>query len=156
MTFDKTTSPPCSAANASDVYMGYADAGVLVGVLNQLLEAERAGECVAKDSLADALDEAERGKISKIQRDEGHWCVMLATEIRRLGGKPTDQTGPFHARAMAIPGIDDRLRFLNRGQAWVVRKLDEILPRVRDARLHLALQDMRAGHVSNIELMARD
>lgn len=155
MTFDKTTSPPCSAANASDVYMGYADAGVLVGVLNQLLEAERAGACVAKDSLADALDEAERGKISKIQRDEGHWCVMLATEIRRLGGKPTDQTGPFHARAMAIPEIVDRLRFLNRGQAWVVRKLDEILPRVRDVRLHSALQDMRAGHVSNIELMAQ-
>jgi hypothetical protein len=57
---------------------------------------------------------------------------------------------------MAITGIDDRLRVLNRGQAWVVRKPDEILPRVRDARLHSVLQDMRAGHVSNIELMARD
>jgi len=57
---------------------------------------------------------------------------------------------------MAIPGIDVRLRFLNRGQAWVVRKLDEILPRVRDARLYSVLQDMRAGHVSNIELLARD
>jgi len=155
MTSDETVSPPCSAASASDVYMGYADAGVLVAVLNLLLEAERAGACVAMDSLADARDEAERGKVAKIQRDEGHWCVMLASEIRRLGGKPTDQTGPCHAKAMAIPGIDDRLRFLNRGQAWVVWKLDEILPRVRDARLHSALQDMRAGHVSNIELMAQ-
>ena len=156
MTSDETASPPCSAASASDVYMGYADAGVLVAVLNLLLEAERAGACVAMDSLADARDEAERGRIARIQRDEGHWCVMLASEIIRLGGGPTDQTGPFHAKAMAIPGIDDRLRFLNRGQAWVVRKLDEILPYVRDGRLHAVLQDMRVGHVSNIELMTQD
>ena len=81
---------------------------------------------------------------------------MLASMIRRFGGKPTYQTGLIHAKAMAIPGINDRFRFFNRGQAWVVRKIDEILPRVRGDRLHAALQDMRAGHVSNMELMAQD
>ena len=81
---------------------------------------------------------------------------MLATEIRRLGAEPSDTVGSFHAKAMAMPSLDERLRFLNRGQAWVVRRIEEILPRVRDARLHAALQDMRAGHVENIRMMSDD
>jgi hypothetical protein len=134
--------------------MGYADAPELIVSLNQLLEAERAGARVAEESLAEARDDAERRKIAQVHHDEGHWCVMVAAEIRRLGGTPSDQTGSFHVKAMEIAGIDTRLVFLNRGQAWVVRKLDEMLPRVRDARLHQGLTAMRDGHVGNIELMA--
>jgi hypothetical protein len=59
-----------------------------------------------------------------------------------------------YAKVMAIPEIAACLRFLNRGQAWVVRKINEMLPRVRDTRLHEALKAMRDGHVGNIELMA--
>lgn len=46
----------------------------------------------------------------------------------------------------------ERLAFLNRGQAWVVRKLEELLPRERDHILHAALNEMRASHVENIRL----
>lgn len=154
MTTDKPASSPCSASTAPDTYMGYADAPELVNFLNLLLEAERAGARVAEESLAAARDDAERGKIAQVHRDEGHWCVMLATEIRRLGGVPGQQIGSFHGKAMAIAEIDARLAFLNRGQAWVVRKLDEMLPRVGDAQLHDALKAMREGHVGNLALMA--
>lgn len=154
MTTDNPASPPCSASVAPDAYMGYAEVSELVAFLNQMLEAERAGARVAEESVAAARDDAERGKIVQVHRDEGHWCVMLATQIRRLGGTPSQQIGSFHAKAMAIDGVEARLAFLNRGQAWVVRKLDEMLPRVRDAELHDALKAMRAGHVDNLALMA--
>ncbi len=156
MTSDGNSSPPCSAAVAADAYMGFADTAELVSVLNTLLEAERAGARVAQESLVDARNPIERDRIGRVHRDEGHWCSMLATEIRRLGAEPSDTVGSFHAKAMAIPSLDERLRFLNRGQAWVVRRIEEILPRVRDARLHAALQDMRAGHVENIRMMSDD
>lgn len=134
--------------------MGYADAPELIDFLNQLLEAERAGARVAEESVAEARDDAERRNISQVHRDKGGWCVMLAAEIGRLGGTPSDQTGSFHVKAMTIAETGARLAFLNGGQAWIVRKLGEMLPRVRDARLHEALTAMRDGHVGNIELIA--
>jgi len=54
---------------------------------------------------------------------------------------------------MAIADADERLAFLNRGQAWVVRKLDDLLPRVRDDVLHAALSEMKASHSHNIRLV---
>jgi len=40
---------------------------------------------------------------------------------------------------------------LNRGQGWVVRKLREMLPRVRDSGLHADLCEMLRSHEINIE-----
>ncbi len=51
---------------------------------------------------------------------------------------------------MAIEVPADRLRCLNRGQAWVVRKLEELLPRVRDDALHADLREMLDNHKLNI------
>ena len=36
---------------------------------------------------------------------------------------------------MAIEDLAERIAFLNRGQGWVVRKLRELIPKVRDASL---------------------
>ena len=36
----------------------------------------------------------------------------------------------------------ERLAFLNRGQAWVVRKLEKLLPRVCDDTLYADLKEM--------------
>ena len=43
-----------------------------------------------------------------------------------------------------------RLQFLNRGQAWVERRIAEALPRITDARVRRALEAMRISHVANI------
>ena len=40
---NQPSSPPCGAAEADDVYIGYAGRNELLLVLNELLEAERAG-----------------------------------------------------------------------------------------------------------------
>ena len=58
--------------------------------------------------------------------------------------------GAFYEKAMTIVELGERLKFLNRGQGWVVRKLREILPRVRDDRLHADLAEMLRLHETNI------
>jgi nitronate monooxygenase len=58
--------------------------------------------------------------------------------------------GDFHQRAMAIAALDERLRFLNRGQGWVAKRLGEMIPRVGDGELREALVEMRENHVANI------
>ena len=82
------------------------------------------------------------GDLRLVRADEARWCAMLSRQIRRLGGTPSRKCGAFRGKAMAIADPIERLAFLNRGQAWVVRKLVELMRRVRDDALHA---DLRAG-----------
>lgn len=52
---------------------------------------------------------------------------------------------------MAISDPYRRIEFLNRGQAWVVRRLREMLPRLRNETLHKDLSRMLQAHEANIE-----
>ena len=125
----------------------------LLQFLNELLEAERAG---AKALLRTAMD-TDRKDFSEmakaIHRDEARWCAMLTRAIRDLDGEPSPKTGAFYEKVMAIPEDGPRLAFVNRGQGWVVRKLREILPRVKDVRLSGDLTEMLISHEANIKLV---
>ena len=150
---NEPSSPPCGAASADDAYMGYAGRDELLEALNELLEAERAGAKVALASINVSAEDY--GVLMRqIRDDEGHWCPMLDGQIRLLGGMPSVATGAFFGKAMGIADPLDRLAFLNRGQGWVVRKLDELLPKVRDDALHADLRAMATGHRVNIDLAA--
>ncbi|MDE2563964.1 MAG: hypothetical protein KGL48_17130 [Sphingomonadales bacterium] len=148
---NEPSSPPCSAAGADDTYMGYAGHDELLAVLNELLEAERAGAKVALAGMKSAAD-GYAALMRQVRDDEAHWCDMLDRQIRRLGETPSSATGAFYGKAMAIADPLQRLAFLNRGQGWVVRKLSELLPRVRDDALHADLRAMADGHRAGIEL----
>ena len=89
---------------------------------------------------------------SAVRADEARWCAMLARRIRCLGDDPSRKTGSFRDKALAISNPIDRLAFLNRGQAWVVRKLEALMPRVRDEGLHGDLREMLDSHCRNIQL----
>jgi uncharacterized protein DUF6306 len=133
--------------------MGYAGRDELLAALNELLEAERAGARVAVQTARGAPDrETERLAIA-IERDEVHWCAVLARAIRSLEGEPSLKVGAFYEKAMAITAIPVRLAFLNRGQGWVLRKLRDLLPKVRDERLHGELTEMLRRHEANIALV---
>jgi hypothetical protein len=153
----KNASPVCYAADADDAYMGYAPRNELVAALNILLEAERAGAKVALASANppmdrnDPIDPAYRPLMLSVRDDEARWCAMLSHHIRHLGGAPSARTGNFYGKAMAITDPLDRLTFLNRGQAWVVRTLEELLRRVRDDALHTDLRAMLDSHRENID-----
>ena len=98
-----------------------------------MLEAERAGARVLA-VLRDGLESAApaRALLEAVQKDEGANAVMLYQTIRRLGGMASHETGAFFQKTLAIDGLAARLRFLNKGQAWVVRKIEEVLPRLAD------------------------
>ena len=67
---------------------------------------------------------------------------MLLGHIETLGEVPSRQVGAFYGKAMAISDVAERIRFLNRGQGWVVRTLRQMLPRVRNDGLHADLCEM--------------
>lgn len=144
------SSPPCSMHEADDVYMGFAGKDELVAALNELLEAERAGARVSLESAR----AAEAGPIAvlmeMVEHDERRWCAMLLEHLKRLGAEPSPNVGAFHGKAMAIADLAERVKFLNRGQGWVVRKLAALLPRVRDPGLQNDLRAMLDAHEANI------
>lgn len=146
------SSPACSADQADDSYMGYAGKAELIVFLNELLEAERAGARVTLETARAARSPAIAELMRNIQHDEARWCAMLLRWIKVLDGAASPRMGAFYDKAMAIDDLAARIGFLNRGQGWVVRKLREILPRVRDAGLHADLTQMLTSHVANITL----
>jgi hypothetical protein len=148
-------SPACSLHEIAADYFGTVPPmpkQEVIGLLNGLLEAERAGAKV----LAAFLDDYERDtpawrQLAAVQRDEARNCAILVDLIRRLGGVPSAATGDFLGKALAVEGKAARLQFLNRGQGWVARRIAEALPNVKDAIVRGALSAMHESHLLNIE-----
>ncbi|CAN5922302.1 hypothetical protein BH11PSE3_BH11PSE3_30790 [soil metagenome] len=124
----------------------------ILGCLNDLLEAERAGARVTLETARASRDPAITALMQQIQHDEASWCAMLLRRIRSLDGVASPRMGAFYGKAMAIDDVAARIAFLNRGQGWVVRKLRELIPRVGDAALHADLNHMLSSHIANITL----
>ena len=122
----------------------------LIARLNELLEAERAGARVTRETAREAGSGPMAALMRDIELDEARWCAMLFRHIQALDGKPSAKLGAFHSKAMAIADLGERTRFLNRGQAWVVRKLRELLPQVGDADMRDDLIEMLEAHEANI------
>jgi hypothetical protein len=151
---DKVTrefsSPACLMHEVDDVYMGYVGKPELIGFLNALLEAERAGAGVSLESARAAGAGPLAALLRAIQHDEARWCRMLVSHLQTLGEVPSAKVGAFFDKAMGIADLRERMGMLNRGQGWVVRKLREMLPRVRDERLRADLTEMLQSHEVNI------
>jgi hypothetical protein len=145
-------SPACSMHEADDVYRGYMAQEELIAFLNELLEAERAGARVTLESARAAGSGPIAQLMSDIQRDEARWCAMLARHLKALGVTPSTKVGAFYEKAITIADLGERIAFLNRGQGWVVRKLREALPRIRDNHIHMDLSEMLQSHEANITL----
>jgi len=120
--------------------------------LNEMLEAERAGAKALLHISKQAREESAAALAMQVHHDEARWCAMLTRHIKLRGATPSPNVGAFYEKAMAIADLGARISFLNRGQGWVVRKLREMLPRVRDEALHRDLDEMLQSHVTNISL----
>ena len=144
------SSPPCYAAEFPG-YFGDGPAQQVVDGLNALLEAERAGARVLA-ILRDSVDARSplHDLLGALQKDEGANAVQLYQTLRRLGGAASHETGAFVGKTLAIEGLVPRLRFVNKGQAWVVRKIDEVLPLIDDDAARGMLENMRRSHLDNI------
>ncbi len=140
----------CYARQADDLYAGFATREEILVFLNELLEAERAGARITARTALDAKDESLAGLMQEIRHDEARWCAMLLTWITQLNGTASPRIGDFYGKCLAIADLYARARFINRGQGWVVRRLKEMLPRIRDDGLHADLTAMLLGHDENI------
>lgn len=121
--------------------------------LNLLLEAERAGARL----LAAYLDELPPGTaewigLHAVQRDEARNCAVLIHYLLEADVTPSMATGEFYRRGLEIRGWRERLEFLNRGQAWVARRIAEALPRIPASAAKSALREMHNAHLANIAL----
>lgn len=122
-----------------------------VAKLNELLEAERAGVETMSRLFGDASTPEMRELFEKVRDDEAWSCAGLARAIKRLGGAMSDRKGDFADRVMGEPSLPARLRLLNRGQGWVVKRLDGLLALDVDGEARAFLREMRAVHVRNVE-----
>lgn len=146
----EVSSPVCYADELDAAYREAGDRDALQAALNELLEAERAGARITLRSAAETDDPALQRLVTDIHRDEVRWCGVLIDAIQSLPATPSTRTGAFYERAMAVPDLDARLALLNRGQGWVVRKLQALLPRLGDTHIHGELTAMLMSHQQNI------
>lgn len=144
------SSPACFAQEAESVYLGYLSDGELIGLLNTLLESERAGNKLAQTFLAKSPSAEAKIILEAVQRDNARFAAVLTRLIRKLGGTLSPRIGACYVMAMAIEDVVARLTLLNRDQGCVVRKLQKVLPRIRDDRIHGALKEMLGAHKANI------
>jgi hypothetical protein len=148
------SSPACSAREIAPDYFRdppMMTARELVELLNLLLKAERASARV----LAAFLNDYERDtpawrQLAAVQRDEARNCAILIDLIQRLDGAPSAATGDFLNKALAVEGRMARLRFLNRRQQWVARKINGALPYVEQDFVRGELFAMQESHLLNI------
>lgn len=154
-----TSTTPRSAADSSNPDTGTetgtgpgpdAERTEVLNALNELLEAERAGARVAMETGREITAPDLAALVQDIHKDEVRWCSMLMCAITAMGATPSSATGAFWGKAMAISDVEDRLKFLNRGQAWVVRKLQALIPRIGDASVRTDLNSMLQAHHLNI------
>ena len=123
----------------------------LVDRMQELLEAERAGvKCL--DAMADnATDMGKKELFSLFRNDEGKFCAGLFRLIQARGAQPTQTVGAFADKVIALPTETEQVVLLIKGQAWVVRKIDEIPPAEMSADEKAFFADMREVHVVNID-----
>ena len=123
----------------------------LVDRMQELLEAERAGvKCL--DAMADhASDMGKKELFTLFRNDEGKFCAGLFGLLQARGASPTTNVGAFADKVIALPTEAERVALLVKGQAWVVRKIDEIPSGEMNAGEKAFFADMREVHVVNIE-----
>jgi 5-formyltetrahydrofolate cyclo-ligase len=143
-------SPPCALHELEPAARGFLSHTETLELLCELLEAERAGARAVSAMSRESIAENRHTLLRRVAMDEARYCAMLTQQIVRLGGTPTLATGAFYEKLLATKEPDRRLDLLSRGQAWVVRKIREALPRIADDALHRGLKEMLEVHERNV------
>ena len=123
----------------------------LGALLNELLEAERAGARLLSAWMAEAAPGSVLyQRLRDVQRDEARNCAVLIHHLLDAGALPSGLTGEFYDKGLRVHDWEARLALLNRGQAWVARRIAAALPRLGPSATRDALQEMHDSHLANI------
>jgi len=123
--------------------------------LNELLEAERAGVETLSRLFPEARTPEMRKLFEEVRDDEAWSCAGLARSIKTLGGVMSEKKGDFAEKVMSEPTLAAQLRLLNRGQGWVVKRLEGLLGETLPAPVSEFLKEMKTRHIANIEACDR-
>lgn len=127
----------------------------LIDLLNALLEAERAGVETANHLLKDHPIEELKDKYQQLKNDEAWSCAGLHQAVLREGGEPSMKVGEFVHKVKALGRLNEKLVLLNKGQAWVARKIDEAIAYGTHPETELFLKEMKSKHHVNIDEMEK-
>ena len=133
--------------------MNRSTAGSAVEFLNRILEAERAGVKVLNDLIPKIGSDRRRALARKFLRDEGMNCQILKTIIENAGGEASKDTGDFVQKVESLPGIDEKMDLLVKGQEWVakqIRKNRDTMMNISEAML---LEAMKIQHEENVDAL---
>jgi Domain of unknown function (DUF6306) len=135
--------------------MNKTDAMTLLDLYNMLLEAERAGVTVLGELVRQVEEERLTAALKKFLRDEGANCRILMNLIHDLGKTPSDKTGAFVSKVRALETLDEKIRLLIRGQAWVARKIQEFHNLVPAGSTYLFMEAIKMQHEENVGTLKR-
>lgn len=119
-------------------------------LLEELLAAERAGVKVAAALRDDHPPGPARALLEAVRDDEAASCALLAEALGLLAAPAGTRVGDFAAKVLALHGDRERFALLQRGQRWVVRRVEEALPTVAHEGVALALRKMLELHHANV------
>lgn len=123
----------------------------MIDRMQELLEAERAGVKCLQAMAEEAPAGEKKDFLVFLRNDEGRFCAGLYRLIEARGAKPHHKVGAFAEKVLALAGETERLALLIKGQAWVVRKIDEMPQAEMTPGEKEFFTDMREAHVVNIE-----
>jgi uncharacterized protein DUF6306 len=127
----------------------------IIDRLNELLESERAGVETALGLATSDAPGFSHGELQKFAEDEGWACGGLRKAILRCGGRPSDRTGGFAGKVLALGAEGERVSLLARGQMWVVKRVETLLAKELESETRAFLAEMREQHLENIEACHR-
>ncbi len=124
-----------------------------IDFLNKLLEAERAGVKVLRMLVSLVEDEKKKDLIRRFLHDEGMNCQILKTIIENAGYTISPNTGDFVQKIESLPGIEEKIELLLKGQEWVARQIRrnrEIKIKVSERML---LEAIKIQHEENVDAL---
>ncbi len=123
----------------------------LESLLNQLLEAERAGHTVLAAMSQETADPQLTALFANFTEVEMSDISVLEGLIRLHGGTPSTEIGDFVDRVLSLDNLHDQITLLSRGQAWVARKVEQALALNPPPDIAAFLKEMANRHRHNTE-----
>ncbi len=122
----------------------------IIDQLNELLEAERSGMETAVRLASAEWKSCTRKDLRKFAEDEGWACTGLRRAIMRYGGLPSEKTGDFAQKVMALQNERAWLKLLAQGQRWVVKRIGRLPAKQLDPQTRAFLGEMQELHLQNM------
>ncbi len=123
----------------------------LEALLNQLLEAERAGHALLEAMTQETADPQIRALFANFTDIEVGDAAGLEGLVRLHGGTPSTKTGDFANKVLSVDNLHEQINLLSRGQAWVARKVEQALALNPPPDIAAFLKEMANRHRHNME-----